>query len=72
MKKVTNELMDWLWSFADLLKVLLVIGLLVGVLFKNDEFGMVARLSDLMTQIGSDGVVGLIALVVLLSWYKKK
>tara|TARA_B100000029_G_C16909554_1_gene717225 strand:+ start:299 stop:517 length:219 start_codon:yes stop_codon:yes gene_type:complete len=72
MKKVTNELMDWLWSFADLLKVLLVIGLLVGVLFKNDEFGMVSRLSDLMTQIGSDGVVGLIALVVLLSWYKKK
>ena len=57
MKKVTNELMDWLWSFADLLKVLLVIGLLVGVLFKNDEFGMVARLSDLMTQVGSDGVV---------------
>ena len=39
---------------------------------KNDEFGMVARLSDLMTQVGSDGVVGLIALVVLLSWYKKK
>ena len=72
MKKVTNELMDWLWSFADLLKVLLVIGLLVGVLFKNDEFCMVARLSDLMTQVGSDGVVGLIALVVLLSWYKKK
>ena len=72
MKKVTNELMDWLWSFADLLKVLLVIGLLVGVLLKNDEFGMVASLSDLMTQIGSDGVVGLIALVVLLSWYKKK
>ena len=72
MKKAIDELMGWLWSFADLLKVLLVIGLLVGVLFKNDEFGMVARLSDLMTQIGSDGVVGLIALVVLLSWYKKK
>ena len=71
MKKVTDELMDWLWTFADLLKVLLVVGALVGVLFKNDIFGVVTRFGELMTEVGNDGVVGLVALVVLLSWYKK-
>ena len=72
MKKAINELMDWLWMFADLLKLGIVLGIFIGILFTDDYFNVITRFGTLMEQVGKDGVAGLVALVVLFSWYKSK
>ena len=71
MKKAIDELMGWLWSFADLLKLGIVLGVFIGILYE-DIFGILGRFGALMTEVGSDGLAGLVALVILLTWYKGK
>tara|TARA_A100001037_G_C14892697_1_gene519168 strand:+ start:264 stop:479 length:216 start_codon:yes stop_codon:yes gene_type:complete len=71
MKKAIDELMGWLWSFADLLKLGIVLGVFIGILYE-DIFGVLGRFGTLMAEVGADGLAGLVALVILLTWYKGK
>ena len=69
MKKVVTELTDWLGTFVELLKVLLVLGIVIGILFQ-DYFGVIANLGVIMQNLGQQGLAGLVALGLLATWYK--
>tara|TARA_B100001250_G_scaffold189627_1_gene162882 strand:- start:3 stop:221 length:219 start_codon:yes stop_codon:yes gene_type:complete len=69
MKKVVTELTDWLGTFVELLKVLLVLGIVIGILFQ-DYFGVIANLGVIMRNLGQQGLAGLVALGLLATWYK--
>ena len=69
MKKVVTELTDWLGTFVELLKVLLVLGIVIGILFQ-DYFGVIENLGVIMKNLGQQGLAGLVALGLLATWYK--
>ena len=69
MKKVAAELTSWISTFVELLKLLVALGVVVGILF-DDYFGVIANIGEIMTKLGQEGLAGLVALVLLVSWYK--
>ena len=69
MKKVVTELTEWLGTFVELLKVLLVLGIVIGILFQ-DYFGVIENLGVIMKNLGQQGLAGLVALGLLATWYK--
>ena len=71
MKKAMGTITTWLNDFTDLLKALLVVGILTGILY-NDMFGVVAGIGRLMANIGDGGLAGLVALVLVVEWWNKK
>ena len=71
MKKQVANFTEWLSTFVDLLKVLVTLGIVIGILF-GDQFGVIANLSVIMKGLGQQGLAGLVALVLLVSWYKPK
>ena len=70
MKKVISNVNDWINEITGLLQSLVVLGVVVGLLF-NDPFGVIAGIGKLMTGIGESGLAGLVALVLVVVWYKK-
>ena len=70
MKKVVAELTGWISTFVDLLKVLVTLGVVVGILF-DDYFGVVAAMGELMSKFGDAGFAGLLALMIIVFWYNK-
>ena len=71
MKKAMGTITTWLNDFTDLLKALLVLGILSGILY-NDMFGVVAGIGRLMANIGDGGLAGFVALVLVVEWWNKK
>ena len=71
MKKVVAELTSWIGTFVDLLKLLVVLGVVTGILY-DDYFGVIANIGEIMAKLGQEGLAGLVALVLLVSWYKAK
>ena len=71
MKKAMTTLTTWLNDFTDLLKALIVFGILAGILY-NDIFGVIGGIGRLMSNIGDGGLAGLVALVLVVTWWKKK
>ena len=70
MKKAISTVADWIDQITDLLSSLVVLGVLTGILF-NDPFGGVAGIGSLMGQIGESGLAGVVALMLVVMWYKK-
>tara|TARA_B110000116_G_scaffold230478_1_gene212867 strand:- start:143 stop:355 length:213 start_codon:yes stop_codon:yes gene_type:complete len=70
MKKAMGTVTTWLNDFTDLLKALIVMGVLMGILY-NDIFGVIAGIGTMMNQIGDGGLAGLVALVLVVTWWKK-
>ena len=71
MKKAMETITTWIHDFTDLLKALTVLGIFVGILY-NDVCGVIGGIGRLMGQIGDGGVAGLVALVLVVTWWKKK
>mgnify|MGYP006130020155 CR=1 FL=1 len=71
MKKQVTDFTEWIGTFVDLLKVLVTLGIVIGILF-GDQFGVIANLGVIMTGLGEQGLAGLVALALLVSWYKPK
>ena len=71
MKKQVTDFTEWLGTFVDLLKVLVTLGIVIGILF-GDQFGVIANLGVIMKGLGQQGLAGLVALALLVSWYKPK
>ena len=65
-----ETLNEWLGIATDLLKSLVVIGIVVGILF-DDFFGVIEGLGRVMAQFGDAGLAGLLALMILVMWYEK-
>jgi hypothetical protein len=71
MLKGLKTVNEWLGQITDLSKTLVVIGIIVGVLF-DDFFGVIAGLGRIMSQFGDAGFAGILALMILVTWYEKK
>ena len=71
MKKAMTNITTWLNDFTDLLKALVVFGILAGILW-DDVFGVIAGIGRLMGHIGQGGLAGLVALVLVVTWWKKR
>ena len=69
MKKQVTDFTEWIGTFVDLLKVVVTLGIVIGILF-GDQFGVIANLGVIMTGLGEQGLAGLVALALLVSWYK--
>ena len=70
MKKAIANITDWINEFTGLLQTLVVFGVVAGILF-DDPFGVIAGIGKLMSQVGDSGLAGLVALVLVVLWYKK-
>ena len=71
MKKAITNVTTWLNEFIDLLKALLVFGIVSGILY-DDYFGVIGGIGRLMNNIDQGGLAGLVALVLVVTWWKKK
>ena len=71
LKGALKTVNEWLEQITDLLKTLIVIGIVVGILF-DDFFGVIAGLGRIMAQFGDAGFAGILALMILVMWYDKK
>ena len=71
MKKAMATVTTWLNDLTDLLKTLIVFGIVSGIIW-NDVFGVIAGIGVLMGNIGDGGLAGLVALILVVTWWKKK
>ena len=71
MKKEITNVTTWLNEFTDLLKALIVFGIVSGILY-DDYFGVIGGIGRLMNNINQGGLAGLVALVLVVTWWKKK
>ena len=71
LKGAMQTVNEWLGQITDLLKTLVVIGIVVGILF-DDFFGVISGLGRVMTQFGDAGFAGILALMIIVMWYEKK
>lgn len=70
MKQIISSVNEWITDITGLLQGLIVLGVVIGILF-NDYFGVIGGISNLMGQIGENGLAGLVALLLVVLWYKK-
>lgn len=70
MKKAITTITSWVNDLSDLLKALIVMGVLIGLAY-GDLFGVIANIGRLMSNIGDGGLAGLVALVLVVTWWKK-
>ena len=70
MNKAFETVTAFIGDVTSLLKGLVVLGIVVGILF-DDYFGVIAGIGDLMSKFGYAGFAGLLALMLIVFWYKK-
>ena len=70
MKQIIADVNSWISIFVDLLLGLIVLGVTVGILF-NDPFNVIAGISTVMEKMVAGGLAGLVALILVVVWYKK-
>ena len=66
MKKAITNVTTWLNEFTDLLKALIVFGIVSGILY-DDYFGVIGGIGRLMNNINQGGLAGLVALVLVVT-----
>ena len=70
MNKAFETVTAFIGDVTNLLKGLVVLGIVVGILF-DDYFGVIAGIGDLMSKFGDAGVDGRLALMLIVCWYEK-
>tara|TARA_B100000530_G_C15763724_1_gene410634 strand:- start:414 stop:629 length:216 start_codon:yes stop_codon:yes gene_type:complete len=70
MKNAITSLNGWISVITGLLLQLIILGAVIGVLF-GDQFNVIAGIGQTMELIGDKGLGGLVALVLIATWYKK-
>ena len=71
MKQGLQTVKSWLDALTGLLTGLLVITLLIGIIW-SDQFGTLGNLESFLSRVGDKGLAGLLAIVLVIVWYKKK
>ena len=71
MNDAIAKLTGWITKLSDLLISLVVLGIVVGILF-NDPFGVIAGVGNLFSQIGDNGLAGLLVLYLIYVMYPNK
>ena len=73
-KTILNSIKDFLARLTDVLAPVVSVALLLGIIFGPDApfVGDVYKnISDLLNLIGSDGLLGLVAIIIILAYLKK-
>ena len=71
MNDAIAKLTGWISKLTDLLISLVILGVIVGILF-NDPFGVIAGVGNLFSQIGDNGLAGLLVLYLIYMRYPNK
>ena len=71
MKQGLQTVKGWLDALTGLLIGLLVVTLLIGIIW-SDQFGTLGNLEAFLSRVGDKGLAGLLAIVLVVVWYKKK
>ena len=70
MNDAIAKLTGWIAKLTDLLISLVILGIIVGILF-NDPFGVIAGVGNLFSQIGDNGLAGLVLYLVYMMYPNK-
>ena len=73
-KTILNSIKDFLLRLTDVLVPVVSVALLLGVIFGPEApfVGDVYKnISDLLNLFGSDGLLGLVAIIIILAYLKK-
>ena len=71
MNDAIAKLTGWISKLTDLLISLVILGVIVGILL-NDPFGVIAGVGNLFSQIGDNGLAGLLVLYLIYMMYPNK
>ena len=71
MNDAIAKLTGWISKLTDLVISLVILGVIVGILF-NDPFGVIAGVGILFSQIGDNGLAGLLVLYLIYMMYPNK
>ena len=70
-----QELKKWIGEITEIALLLVALGIVIEILFgQGVPFvgGIVTNLTTLINSLGENGLVGLIALAIILLFYRKK
>jgi hypothetical protein len=70
MKKIIRNINKWLVDITEILKNVLVFGIIAGLLF-GDPFGVISTISTLISGVGEQGLAGFICLAIILVYRRK-
>ena len=70
MKQIISSVNGWVTELNTFLQGLIVLGVVIGILF-DDYFGVIEGIGNLMGTVGESGLAGLVALILVVLWYKK-
>ena len=73
-KTLLNSIKDFLLRLTDVLVPVVSVALLLGVIFGPEApfvWDGYKNISDLLNLIGSDGLLGLVAIIIILAYLKK-
>ena len=70
LKDVLKTVNEYLETITDLVKTLVIIGIIVEIIFPN-RFGVIENLREIMEQFGDAGFAGLLAIMMLVMWFEK-
>ena len=73
-KTIVNSIKDFLVRLTDVLVPVVSVALLLGIIFGPEApfVGDVYKnISDLLNLLGSDGLLGLVAIIIILAYLKK-
>jgi hypothetical protein len=73
-KTILNSIKDFLVRLTDVLVPVVSVALLLGIIFGPEApfvGDIYKNISDLLNLIGSDGLLGLVAIIIILAYLKK-
>ena len=70
MDKYFKIIMNWFSKINDLLITIFVFATISGLLF-NDPFKVISTINNLLNNLNSDGIAGLISLLIIILWYRR-
>ena len=68
--KIFKTIIKSFRQLNDLLITLFVFSIVSGLLFR-DPFGVIESIGNMISNIGDNGISGLIALLVVVLWYRR-
>ena len=73
-KTILNSIKDFLTRLTDVLVPIVSVALLLGILFGPEApfvGDVYENISELLNLFGSDGLLGLVAIIIILAYLKK-
>ncbi|MHC4463256.1 MAG: hypothetical protein ACYS6W_10700 [Planctomycetota bacterium] len=70
-----EEVKKWIGEITEISLLLIALGIVVGILFGDTApffGGIVANLTGLLYTLGENGLVGLVALIIILFLFQKR